>query len=178
MKELSETKPLQQQYDVRILRAIRKIIRAVDMHSRHLHKDFKITTPQLICLHSLNDNGSITLSQLAKDVSLGMSTTAGIVDRLVTRELASRQQSLVDRRKVVLTITEAGKQLIESTPELLQQQFMDAFSELAEPEQATITLSLEQVVSLMGAGDLDSSPNLLLGAKITIKENDFKESSS
>lgn len=165
MEEPYEPKLLQQQYDVRILRALRKIIRAVDMHSRHLHKEFKITTPQLICLHSLNDNGSMTLSQLAKDVSLGMSTTAGIVDRLVAHELASRQQSAQDRRKVVLAITETGKHLIESTPKLLQQQFTDAFGELAEPEQATITLLLEQVVSMMGADGLNSSSNLLPGAK-------------
>lgn len=165
-----QPKVLEQTYDIRILKSIRKIVRAVDMHSRYLHSEFKITTPQLICLHSLNSNGSMTLSELARDISLCMSTTTGIVDRLIVRELVSRQQSDQDRRKVAITITEAGRELIESTPELLQQQFIDSFSELTELEQATITLALEQVVSLMGVGDLDSSPNLLSGAKIINEE--------
>ena len=70
------------QYDLRILRSIRKMIRAVDIHSRKLYHEYKITTPQLICLHSLQREGPMTLSRLAGEVSLGLSTTNGIVDRL------------------------------------------------------------------------------------------------
>ena len=103
-------------YDTRILRALRKIIRAVDIHSRKLNKEFKITTPQLICLHSLRDSGPMTLSQLANDVSLGTSTTTGIVDRLVTKQFVTRTRSEQDRRKISLVITEAGQKLIELAP--------------------------------------------------------------
>ncbi|WP_181898957.1 hypothetical protein [Paraperlucidibaca baekdonensis] len=40
------------EYEVRILRAIRRIIRAVDMHSKQLQGKQDITTPQLIALIS------------------------------------------------------------------------------------------------------------------------------
>lgn len=154
------------QYDLRILRSIRKIIQAVDIHSRKLNHDFRITTPQLICLHSLSRNGSMTLSQLARDVSLGTSTTTGILDRLESKGLITRTRSTSDRRKVALEITSSGKALIQATPSLLQDRFAAALSELPELEQTAITLSLERVVGLMGGEHLDSSPNLISGGNL------------
>ncbi len=162
-------------YDTRILRALRKIIRAIDIHSRKLNKEFKITTPQLICLHSLRDSGPMTLSQLASEISLGTSTTTGIIDRLVTKQFVTRTRSEQDRRKISLVITKAGRKLIESAPTLLQQRFIEALSQLPESKQATITLSLENVVSLMDIAHLDASPNLVPGAKVSISDANPKE---
>ncbi|MGE4285071.1 MAG: MarR family winged helix-turn-helix transcriptional regulator [Phycisphaerae bacterium] len=162
-------------YQVRILRSLRKIIRAVDIHSRRLHKEYNITTPQLICLHSLMDGKPKTLSELAEDISLGMSTTTGIVDRLVARKMVNRVQSSHDRRKIALTITETGKEVARTAPTLLQEQFSEAFEELSELEQATLTLSLEQTVSMMGACELDSSPNLMSGERVKINEINSEE---
>ncbi len=148
-------------YGFRILRAMRKMIRAVDIHSRKLNSEFKLTAPQMICLYSLLQDGPMTLSALAKSVSLGASTTNGIVDRLETKGLLTRQRDHVDRRKVYLHITETGKQITHQAPALLQDQLSDALRSLPELEQAAIALSLERVVELMGAGHLDASPNLV-----------------
>ncbi|MEA3428267.1 MAG: hypothetical protein U9Q84_03390, partial [Thermodesulfobacteriota bacterium] len=60
--------------EFRILRSLRRIIRAVDIHSRKLNIEFKITAPQKICLYWLARQGRMTLSELAKKVSLGVST--------------------------------------------------------------------------------------------------------
>lgn len=157
----------EQQYDLRILQSIRKIIRAVDIHSRKLYHNHKITTPQLICLYCLQSKGPMTLSQLAKEVSLGASTTNGIVDRLESRGLITRTRSVQDRRKVDLVITQEGGALTDAAPTLLQDQFAEALRRLSEEEQAAITLSLERVVELMGVEHLDSSPNLLPGDPVS-----------
>jgi len=154
------------EYDFRILRSIRKMIRVVDIHSRKLYREYKITTPQLICLHSLQREGPITLSRLAEEVSLGLSTTNGIVDRLEVKGLLTRTRSQRDRRKVDLMITPIGRELTEATPDLLQEQFAEALGQLPEAEQAAIALSLERVVELMGGAHLASSPNLVSGANL------------
>jgi DNA-binding MarR family transcriptional regulator len=148
-------------YGFRILRAMRKVIRAVDIHSHKLNTEFKITAPQMICLYSLMQDGPMTLSALASSVSLSASTTNGIVDRLEAKGLLLRQRDHVDRRKVYLHITDAGRALTHQAPALLQDQLADALQKLPELEQAAIALSLERVVELMGAGHLDASPNLV-----------------
>ena len=107
-----------------------------------------------------------TLSRLAEEVSLGVSTTNGIVDRLETKGLLTRTRSRQDRRKVDLTITSTGGELTQTTPELIQDRFSIELRRLPELEQAAITLSLERVVELMGVEHLDSSPNLMPGAQV------------
>ncbi len=153
-------------YGIRVLRALRRIIRAVDIHSRKLNNEFHITAPQLICLYSLAQHQNMTLSDLAKEVSLGTSTVNGIVDRLEEKQYLSRTRSSEDRRKVALVITEVGREITRQAPMLLQDRLSASLRSLPELELATITLSLERVVELMEAEHLDASPNLLLDSKI------------
>lgn len=147
--------------EFRILGAIRRIIRAVDIHSRKLYSEFDITTPQMICIYELKRNDGITLSQLSKAVNIGTSTVNGIVDRLELKGLLTRQRSSKDRRKVLLHLTEAGRQVSRKTPSLLQDKLSNALQILPELEQVTIAMSLERVVALMEAEHLETSPNLL-----------------
>ncbi len=55
-------------YDLRILQALRRIIRAVDIHSHKLSTQHKITGPQLACLMIIEEGGPLTSSNLAKKV--------------------------------------------------------------------------------------------------------------
>ncbi len=153
-------------YGIRVLRSLRRIIRAVDIHSRKLNNEFHITAPQLICLYSLENHGNMTLSDLDKDVNLGTSTVNGIVDRLEEKQCLTRTRSSEDRRKVVLAITESGREVTRQAPMLLQDRLSASLRQLPELEQATITLSLERVVELMEAEYLDASPNLLPDSQI------------
>ena len=45
---------------LRILRAMRRIIRSVDLHSRELYQRFQITTPQMVCLSVVSVSKGIT----------------------------------------------------------------------------------------------------------------------
>jgi DNA-binding MarR family transcriptional regulator len=161
----------------RILSAIRRIIRAVDIHSRKLHADFDITTPQMICIYELSRNNGITLSQLSMAVNIGASTVNGIVDRLELKGLLTRQRSAKDRRKVLLSLTEAGREITLRAPSLLQDRLSNSLQELPELEQITIAMSLERVVGLMEADHLPTSPNLLSGEEIQCAKTDVSHSS-
>ena len=150
-------------FGIRILRALRKIIHAVDIHSRRLNQQFRITAPQLVCLHCVQQEGPMTLSRLAREVSLGASTVNGIVDRLEAKGFLTRTRSREDRRKVHVSVTSAGQEILRAAPDLLQDRFTEALQKLPELEQAAITLSLERVVELMGAEEIGSDPHLLSG---------------
>lgn len=49
-----------------LLISIRKIIQAVDIHSRKLNKRFGLTGPQLIVLHEISLNGQISITPFPK----------------------------------------------------------------------------------------------------------------
>ncbi|ARN57484.1 MarR family winged helix-turn-helix transcriptional regulator [Sedimentisphaera salicampi] len=156
--EISET-----DYEVRILRSVRRIIRAVDIHSRRINSKFNVTVPQMLCLYSLARRPEKTMSELSRDVNLGASTVNGIADRLEAKSLVRRQRSKKDRRKVYLELTDHGKEIIKKAPPLLQETVEKQLRKLPELEQAAIALSMERMVLLMEAEDIDASPNLLPG---------------
>ena len=152
---------------LRVLMALRRIIRAVDIYSRKLNSEFNITAPQLICLYSVGRNDGMTLSALANEVNLGVSTVNGIVDRLEVKKLLTRTRSESDRRRVTLSTTLQGREVAKAAPALLQDRLARSLRNLPELEQAAIALSLERVVELMEAEQLDASPNLMPGAIIS-----------
>src|SRR5690625_5594289 len=61
-----------------VLVALRRVIRATDLHSRRLVKIANVTGPQLLLLQTLANNGDITISELARDMSLSQATVTKI----------------------------------------------------------------------------------------------------
>ena len=149
--------------DLRIFRALRRIIQAVDIHSRKLSSRHQITTPQLMTLLCVLDSGPVTPSDIARQVHLSDSTIVGILDRLESKNLVRRERSTTDRRRVYVSITEQGTALANAAPSPLQDELAEALRKLSELEQTNIALSLERVVDLMSARHLDAAPVLAPG---------------
>ncbi|MBR8652072.1 MarR family transcriptional regulator [Achromobacter sp. Marseille-Q0513] len=138
-----------QQYDLRILRALRRITRSIALHSRQLSAVSHITAPQLMCLRTVIANGPLTATAISREIHVSPSTVVGILDRLEDKGLIRRERGREDRRIVFVTATEAGRALAKDAPSPLQKHLADALNALPELEQATITLSLERIVALM-----------------------------
>jgi len=124
---------------VRGFQALRRIVRALDVHSRKLYRECNITSPQLLCLHSLEKQRDQTLSRMAVELNLSVSTMNGIVDRLEARGLVLRSRSEKDHRKVHLSITAEGTLLLSSVPELMRDSYSRAFGSLSVGEQELLT---------------------------------------
>jgi len=151
------------EYEESILRSIRRIIRAVDSQSRFLANNFGITGPQLVCLRMLARRGEMTLSSLAKEVSLSQGTITGIVDRLASRNLITKKRSEKDRRAILAAIAPEGREIISRSPSFLQDRFIGRLTSLPQQNQVVINAVLDQVVVMMGAEDVDAAPVLTTG---------------
>ncbi len=138
-----------QQYDLRILRALRRITRSVALHSRQLAACSNITAPQLVCLRAVIDHQPLTATAISREIHVSASTVVGILDRLEDKGLIRRERGREDRRIVFVTATEAGVTLAKETPSPLQKKLSDALNALPELEQVTMTMSLERIVDLM-----------------------------
>jgi DNA-binding MarR family transcriptional regulator len=147
-----------------VLIAIRRVIRAVDLHSKKLSQEYNLTGPQALVLKEISVTKDITPGELAKRVSLSQATITDIVKRLESRDCVRRIRGMDDRRKVVLEITSAGIKLIDTAPPLLQEKFTQRFNQLADWEQTLLLSSLQHVASLMDADSLDAAPLLTSGA--------------
>lgn len=143
-----------------VLVSIRRVIRATDLHSKHLVKTSGLTAPQILVLQSIKDAEPVTIGLIAKKISLSQATVTSIMDRLVSKQLVYRERSIIDRRKVHAYLTEQGKCVLAQAPTPLQEKFTEQFQALEAWEQSMILASLQRVANMMGAGELDAAPLL------------------
>lgn len=150
----------QDQYDLRILRALRRITRSIALHSRQLSAGSNITAPQLVCLRTVIEKGPLTATAISREMHVSPSTVVGILDRLEDKQLVNRERSREDRRIVFVSATDAGRTLAQQTPSPLQQKLSEALQQLPESEQLQITTALERVVALLDSEtEIVTEPN-------------------
>ncbi|WP_049722540.1 MarR family winged helix-turn-helix transcriptional regulator [Gilvimarinus polysaccharolyticus] len=147
-----------------VLVSLRRVIRATDLHSKRLVKTASVTGPQLLLMQMLQNKGDMTISELARDMSLSQATVTTVLDRLEKRELITRVRSQQDKRKVYPQLTHKGSKILEKAPTAMQDDFVRSFKDLKDWEQGMIIASLQRVASMMNAETLDAAPFLDVGA--------------
>lgn len=161
-KSLRMSAVTQHRYD-EVLVALRRIIRATDLHSKQLSKISGLTSPQLLILQNLQTYEELTVGEIARNVSLSQATVTTIIDRLEKREFVKRQRGSEDKRKVYVHLTDAALEALLNAPKPLQSSFVQQFQDLKDWEQTMILSSLERVAHMMDAQHIDASPVLDLG---------------
>lgn len=146
-----------------VLVALRRIIRATDLHSKRLGRSTGLTTPQLLVLQTVKKIPMATVNEVAKSISLSQATVSTILDRLEAKELITRQRNTQDKRKVNLILTEKALTVVSEAPLPFQEAFSKRFDHLEEWEQHLILAALTKVATMMDAEDLDASPFLDVG---------------
>jgi len=154
---------------------LRQIIRATDLHDKHLSRLTGLTMPQLMTMQTLRMNGPLTIGMLAREMNLAQATVTSIIDRLERKGLVRRERSHTDKRKVLACPTEAGLELLKSAPATLQDTFIREFEDMQDWEQSMIVASLERVSHILGAHHLDAAPMLDIGALDRSTDNGVPE---
>lgn len=140
------------------LRSIRRLLRAADLSERRLAVATGLTPSQLVVLQEVAREGETTAGGIATAVQFSQATVTSIVDRLVERSFVVRSRRDKDRRKVWVTITAQGKEILSSAPDVMQDRFQERFSQLADWEQAMIVAMLERLSAVLDADSLDAAP--------------------
>ena len=159
----------------KVLVTLRKIIRAIDIHSKKLVQKYGITSPQLIILQEINRGVEVSVGQLARNVILSDATVTVIIDRLEKQGLVVRTRSLSDKRKVLINLTEKGEEILKKAPPLLQERFTEELNNLETWEQTLILSSLQRIASMMEAEELSAKPHLFSESDSAIDPNTVKK---
>lgn len=164
---MSNNLPMEEQ----VIAALRRITRAIDLHSRLLLQKDGLTIPQLAALRAIQRLQPITVGALARDIHLGAATVTGILMRLAKRGLISRTRGDLDRRSVIVQLTDDGAKLVAEAPSLLQDRFHRELAKLQEWEQTMILATLQRIASMMDAEDIEAAPVLVPGVVSAVKED-------
>jgi DNA-binding MarR family transcriptional regulator len=149
-----------------VIAALRRIVRAIDLHSRHLMEEVGLTGPQLLALQAAARLGRVPVGSLARDIHVSHPTMSGIVDRLERRGLMVRVRDEADRRRIGVTVTDQGHIVLARAPSPLQERFRAELAKLEEWERTLMLSSLQRIAAMMDAERLPASPVLTTGTAV------------
>jgi DNA-binding MarR family transcriptional regulator len=100
--------------------------------------EIDVTMPQAKLLYLLGASGDLHMSEIVTRLGVSLSTVSGLVDRVVDHGLATRREDPVDRRQVVVGLTQAGAEFIDHFRELNARQMRELLAVLDDGELALL----------------------------------------
>lgn len=151
-----------------IMVSVRKIVRAINLESKRVEKNFGISIPQLLTLKYLKEcpNYKTSMRTLREFLSLNASTVTGIVARLESKGFIARLPDPQDKRSTPIVLTSKGNELIMKTNESLHERISKNLERISEDEYLTIVRSFETIIDFLNIDDLDASPIIMGPADI------------
>lgn len=141
-----------------VVNGIRRIVRSLRMFSREVEKDYGISGAQLFVLQALGRGPAeqlLTINDLAVRSFTHQSTVSEVVARLKKKKLVVQRKSEEDLRKTFLTLSGAGKALIERAPQPPVAKIVHGLLQLSPKERAQFADLLSRVLHASG---LDQEP--------------------
>ena len=132
-----------------ILLALRKITRAIDLHSKQLHKASGLTTSQLLVMQAILRLDMASPSAIAREVMLSQATISSLLDRLERNQLVRRVKGNRDRRQTLIELTTEGQEKLAQSPSPIQLDFVSKYRALPDWQQHQLVASMQQVASMM-----------------------------
>lgn len=136
----------------RILNSIRQLVRALRLFDREAQAKHGISAAQMFVLHTLGEEESLSLNELAERTATDQSSASVVVQRLVDAGYVTRTTRKDDRRHVELRLAAPGRAIIRRSAAPPAQQKILAAAEAMSPRQRkAFAAMLESFVGAMGA---------------------------
>jgi DNA-binding MarR family transcriptional regulator len=149
--------------EARILQALRRVLRQVELGSKELESSHGVTAPQLLSLLVICERGSLTQAELSRHILLSASTLVGVLDRLEGKHLIERHRDTNDRRRIHLVPTERGRLVAGSAPLPVHERLVRALSGMESEKRNAMAEQLELLVDILDAREVDDSAVLAPG---------------
>jgi DNA-binding MarR family transcriptional regulator len=129
---------------------LHRIFQSVDLFSRQALRDFGVTGPQIWALQTIAGAGMLSMGDLAQGMHLHVSTVTGIIDRLESAGLVTRERSAADARVMELRLTAKGKGILARSPEPPRSKVARRLQRLRPAELRKLRASLLLIAEAMG----------------------------
>jgi len=134
---------------------LHQIFQAVDLFSRQTLRDFGVSGPQIWALRTIDEGGVVSMGDLAQRMHLHMSTVSGIIDRLESGRLVTRERASADARVMELRLTARGRTVLSKAPEPPRSKAARGLQRLSPKELHHVHTALLLIARVM---DVDFKP--------------------
>ncbi len=119
----------------------------IDQYQKQI-AELDLTLPQAQALRILR-RGPVPTGQLGGHLRISAPAITQLTDRLVRKGLIQRQADLDDRRCVIVTLSDEGRDLVDQFRKRRREIFSSALEHLDEDEQQQIVETLVKVVNAL-----------------------------
>lgn len=118
-------------------------------HQRHVAifagRIGNLTPPQFAALAKLLDVGETSQNQLGNLIAMDAATVKGVIDRLKARGLVALTRREADRRRVMVSLTREGAELVGSLIPLAERITAETLEPLSAGEAETLLRLLSRI---------------------------------
>jgi DNA-binding MarR family transcriptional regulator len=105
----------------------------------------ELTPPQFAALAKLYEAGETSQNQLGSLVAMDAATVKGVIDRLKARGLVRLSKHDADKRRLMVALTEAGRDAVERLFPLARATTEETLAPLSARERATLLRLLARI---------------------------------
>jgi DNA-binding MarR family transcriptional regulator len=134
---------------VQALDSVRTLVASLYRSARAVERRSGLTNAQLYALQHVGAFGPLGVNDLTKYLATRQSTVSSIVARLVGNGLVRREPSRLDGRRVVLTITPAGRRRLRIGATTPIARLIGALEKLPDHEARRLASSLDALLAAL-----------------------------
>ncbi len=136
-----------------MLKKFRVIYGAVRHHFREVEENCGVSGSQLWVLQEVARNVGTGVSELAERLSIHQSTCSQLVEKLVSRGLIIKVRSSKDQRRVGLTVSKTGTDLLANAPRPAEGILPNALTALPREALLSLDASLAELIGQLRLHD-------------------------
>jgi DNA-binding MarR family transcriptional regulator len=134
-----------------ILQQFRELFRLSQRHFQRIESRCGISGAQLWALSEVERFPAPTVSELARALSIHLSTSSNLLDKLEAQSLVRRERRSADQRIVRVHVTPAGRRVLAKAPKPLEGIIPGALSRMSPAALRRLQRDLDVLLELAGA---------------------------
>jgi DNA-binding MarR family transcriptional regulator len=154
----ADTKVSPQQVDA-VMRASRALVGIAAASIAEVEE--LVTVPQLRVLVMVATRGPVNLAAVAAGLEVSPSNASRICDRLMKAGFLDRREDQVDRRNITLTLTEAGRGLVNQVSRHRRTAIQRVLRNMEPRDREQLTAAFERFATAAGEPDGDTPSPLI-----------------
>ncbi len=139
------------------LKRFRQIFGSAQHHFRRIEDQCGLSGAQLWALREVAGQPGLRVSDLAKAMSVHLSTASNLLEKLSRRKLIRRERNDPDQRIVRLFLTEEGVQIFARAPGPARGVLPEALNRLPDGALDDLNRSLALLLDAIEGGDMEAA---------------------
>lgn len=139
--------------ELSIIQQMRILFKAVQAHSKKVEKACGLSSSKLWMIHEIATKPGIKVSELAKALSIHLSTCSNMLDKIEAADFVYRNRSTTDQRTVHLYVTDKGREILLRAPSPPQGHLNSTLKKLSESQLKNLEISLTNFIDVLHPED-------------------------